>query len=140
VKIDCDIKLDFKTEETIKQVTEASRLGLRDTIATIANEAIQLSPHKTGNNQRSIFYGTAGMGHNKASSGAPKPGDVSSGADKSVIDESKLEAATYGTSGYSGFLETGTDRMRAQPYFRPALDLHSKELIPNIKKHLEART
>jgi hypothetical protein len=69
----------------------------------------------------------------------------------------------YGTSGYSGYLETGTaphvitvktakvltdgktffgksvnhPGTAPQPYFRPAFDMHSQELVPNINKYLD---
>jgi len=46
------------------------------------------------------------------------------------------EAAVYSTSGYGGFLETGTVNMPAQPYFRPALDKNKDKLGKNIKAHL----
>ncbi len=119
MKIILDVKVDLKTEEVQKKVTEATRLALRDTIVAIAADAIEGSPVKTGNNRRSIKYEVAGMGSNE------------------MVDPNKLEAATYSTSGYGGFLETGTYKMAARPYFRPALDKNKDKLIPSIKEHLK---
>ena len=67
-------------------------------------------------------------------------GTVAQGGDaipERVVDDSKLEAACYGTSGYSGFLEIGTRRMGARPYFKPALDRHSPKLPENIKRYMK---
>ncbi len=124
MKIVCEIKVNLKTTEVLKKCEEATRLGLRDTIRDIANDAMKLSPKKTGNNFRSIRYEVSGI---------EVPGDV-----EGLVDDNKLEAAAYSTSGYGGYLETGTYKMPARPYFRPALDMHKQELIPNIKRHLEA--
>jgi len=54
-----------------------------------------------------------------------------------VVDDSKLEAACYSTSGYGGFLEVGTRFLSARPYFRPSFDKNKDKLIPAIKRHLE---
>lgn len=139
MKIEVTVKLNLKTAEVQKKVEEATRLGLRDTIVAISSDAIKLSPKKTGNNMRSIFYGVAGMNkHEQTSQMGRKERDTWTGVDESLLDENKLEAATYSTSGYGGYLETGTRFMGARPYFRPSLDMHKQELIPNIKRHLEA--
>lgn len=54
-----------------------------------------------------------------------------SGNNKSLIDKDNrvsitgnrvIGASVFSQSGYGGFLELGTSRMAAQPYFRPALD------------------
>ena len=134
MKIEMEFKLNLKTAEVQKKVEEATRLGLRDTIVAISNDAIKSSPKLTGNNMRSIAAEVSGMG--QVSSGGE-------GGAERMVDDNKLEAATYSTSGYGGSLEVGTTnldestRMVARPYFRPALDLHKNELIPNIKRHLE---
>ena len=125
MKIEVSVKLDMNVKEVTKEVIDASRLGLRDTIVSIAGDAIQGSPVRTGNNRRSIAAEVAGMG--KVS------GEGS--AEGTVRDE--LEGAVYSTSGYGGFLETGTVKMSAKPYFRPALDKNKDNLIPNIKRYLK---
>lgn len=85
----------------------AMERGLKDTIVEIANDAIKGSPVLTGNNRRSIRYEAKG-----------------------------LTASTFSSSGYGGYLETGTSKMGAQPYFRPALDRNLPKLGKNIKGHL----
>ena len=72
-------------------------------------------------------------------------GTVAQGDDaepEHVVNDSKDEAACYSTSGYGGYLETGWHGKSGQigpfPYFRPALDMHIDELVPNIQKHLES--
>ncbi len=137
MKLSVEVKLNLKTEEAREKVTEAIRLGLRDTIVAIAGDAIKESPVKTANNRRSIFFGVAGMGHTQASGEGRKESDTWTGPDESTIDPNKLEAATYSTSGYGGFLETGTYKMAARPYFRPALDKNKDKLIPSIKEYLK---
>jgi len=49
------------------------------------------------------------------------------------------EAAVYSTSGYGGYLETGTATMPARPYFKPALDkaFTAGKVASNIKAYLQ---
>lgn len=158
MRIEVSIKLDLKVKEVTKEVIDASRLGLRDTIVSIAGDAIQGSPVRTGNNGRSIAAEVAGMG--KVSG---------EGTQERVVNENELEGAVYSTSGYGGYLEVGTGiyaghgeitpvkgkflvwetpsgetvfaksvrGIKAQPYFRPALDKNKDSLIPNIKRYLK---
>jgi hypothetical protein len=153
VRITMDWDVTLKNAEVEAKVVEAIRLGLRDTIVAMHNDAVQLSPVKEGTNRRSICSEVSGMGVVAQGDGVP---------DK-VVDDSALEAAMYSTSGYGGYLETGTaphvitvknakvltdgenffgksvnhPGMAAQPYFRPAFDMHSQELVPNINKYLD---
>jgi len=132
VKVSAEITVSLKIPEVEKATTEAARLGLRDTIVAIHGDTIKNAQSigfwETGHNARSIASEVSGMG------------TVLKGDDaqpEKVVNDAKLEAACYSTSGYGGYLETGTVHMGAQPYFRPALDLHKNELAPNIKSHLE---
>jgi hypothetical protein len=150
-----DFKANIKSAAVQEAVREATREGLRDTIVAVHDSVLQIAINKgiyaTGNNNRSIATEVSGMGQVAGDAGAQR-----------MVDDSKLEAVVYSTSGYGGYLEIGTAphviRVRnasvltdgtsffgkevnhpgtkARPYFRPALDLHSKELIPNIKKRL----
>ena len=130
-----EIKLNLKDKEVTEAILNAARLAMRDTVVKIANDAIRDSPWETGNNRRSIFFGIAGMGHNQASGEGRKEGDTWTGEDKSVIDDSKSEGAVYSTSGYGGYLETGTWKMAARPYFKPAMDKHfTKEKFVELMK------
>ena len=130
MKLSAEIELNLKIPEILAKVEEAVRLGLRDTIVAIHGDAIKPpSPVKTGHNRRSIASEVSGMGVVKQGTDAEI---------EKVVDDSKLEAAVYSTSGYGGFLETGTYKMPARPYFRPSLDKNKDKLIPAIKKHLES--
>ena len=107
MKMKVDFKLNLKTKEVQDKVKKATRQGLKDTIVDIAGDVIKGSPVLTGNNARSIAY-----------------------------EAKELEGSIYSTSGYGGFLETGTVNMPAQPYFRPALDRNKDKLPRNIKSNL----
>jgi len=81
-------------------VKSAEQLG--EFLEVMAGETRRLSPHDTGNNARSI-----------------------------EIDEKelyKLKGRVYTTSGYGGYLEIGTSKMGAQPYFRPAFEIAKRVL------------
>ncbi len=107
VEIKARLELKLKTGEVLRKVNAAGEAGLKDTVVDIANDAIKGSPWLTGNNARSIQY---------------------------TVDA--LSADIFSTSGYGGYLETGTFKMAPRPYFKPALDLHIGELPKNIKARL----
>jgi len=124
-------QVSLKIKEAMEQVDKAVEKGLRDSVTKIANTTIKESPNVTGHNARSIAYkiGSKVTRRGKSKSGE-KPffeGDP---------DLKRLEGAIYSTSGYGGYLETGTSKMPARPYFRKALDLHIKDLPKDIKAHL----
>ncbi len=107
MKLKVEMKVNLKSKEVQNKVKDASEKGLKDVIVDIAGDVIKGSPVLTGNNRRSIAY-----------------------------EAKELEGSIYSTSGYGGFLETGTVNMPAQPYFKPALDKNIKNLPKNIKAHL----
>ena len=115
MKLKVDFKVNLKAREVQRKVEDALEQSIKDAVVAIANDAIKLSPILTGNNRRSIKFE---VGPN---------GEVAKG---------KLEGAIYSTSGYGGYLETGTVKMPAQPYFKPALDMNIKKLPRNVKTHL----
>jgi HK97 gp10 family phage protein len=45
-------------------------------------------------------------------------------------------AQIFTTSGYGGYLELGTSKMRAQPYINPALEMHMPKLIERVKEKI----
>lgn len=92
-----------------EQIRRAVEAGLRDTAVDISRDVVKGSPVLTGNNRRSIDYDARG-----------------------------LRARIFSTSGYGGFLETGTARMPARPYFKPALDMNIGNLPRNISRHMGA--
>ena len=127
-RITVDYRVNVNTDEVKEIVGNAIKLGLRDTIVDIHRDAVIMSPKRTGHNMRSIASEVSGMGVVEQGEDA---------APERVVDDNKNEAACYSTSGYGGYLETGTYKMAAQPYFRPAFDMHKDELINNIRNHME---
>ena len=115
MKITTNWVTNIKSKEVEDKVSKATKQGLTDVVTDIANDAIKGSPWLFGNNARSIKYEV----------GPGKP-----------VAEKELEGAIYSTSGYGGYLETGTVKMPARPYFKPALDRNAKNLPNNIKGHL----
>ena len=115
MKLGASITVTIDSKEVMAKVQRATKLGVRDTVVDIAEDAIRGSPVLTGNNRRSIQY------------------EVGPGG---KVAKKETEGAVYSTSGYGGFLETGTAHMPARPYFRPALDKNLPQLPKNIKAHL----
>lgn len=115
MKIMTDFKINLKTKEVEDKVKKATKRGLQDVVVDIANDAIKLSPVLTGNNRRSIKF------------------EVGAGGE---VAKDEGEGAVYSTSGYGGYLETGTVKMEAQPYLKPALDMNIHKLPKNVRAHL----
>lgn len=130
MKMSSTIELNLKVDEVINQVSEANKLAMRDTVVAVTRDAVQLSPWLTGNNRRSIVGEASGMG--AVASGGE-------GRAERMVDDSKTEGAVYSTSGYGGFLETGTSKMAAQPYIKPAADRNftAEKFAGKVKEHLK---
>lgn len=130
-----------------KATDDAIRQGLRATILAVHADAVRNSPvsaqwpsiakddrRPTGTNRRSITAEVSGLGR------------VAGTDTEHIVNDQKLEAAVYGTSGYGGYLETGTRavsedgswiwRMPPRPYIRPAMDKHGKKLPANIRAEM----
>lgn len=108
MKITYDIKLNLKTKEAQAKIEKAGQKALKNVVVDIASDAIHDSPFLSGYNRRSIMF-----------------------------EVEDLTGAIYSTSGYGGYLETGTSRMPARPYFKPALDRNIKKLPAGIKAELK---
>jgi len=129
VKID-DAEVMANIKKLGNKMTAAFEYGLTTTVAEIANDAIKTSKRVTGNNARSIAYG---VGKTKKREGTPAAGRSFSPLEPTP---KPFTGEIYSTSGYGGFLETGTSKMSAQPYFKPALDRNLPNLGKNIKEKL----
>jgi len=112
---DCTLKIEYDMTEVYKgldklsdKTKKAAEGAMKDTVVNIANDAINGSPVDTGNNRRSIRYLTK-----------------------------QLHGEIFSTSGYGGFLETGTRFMGARPYFKPALDRHIGKFTKIMKEKLK---
>ena len=110
------VEMNLKTKEAQVRVKGSIINNIKNTIVAIANDAIKFSPVLTGNNRRSIKF-EVGPG-----------GEVAKG---------EMEGAVYSTSGYGGYLETGTVKMASRPYFKPALDRNIGNLFKGIKAELK---
>ncbi len=130
MKMTSSITLNLREEEVVKEVIKANKLAMRDTVVEVTGDAVRWSPWETGNNRRSIVGEASGMGM-VASGGA--------GQKERLVDDSKIEGAVYSTSGYGGFLETGTSKMPARPYIKPAMDrtFTAEKFARKVKGHLE---
>ena len=126
-----DVKLNLKVDKATKEVTDASKMAMRDTVVEVLGDSIRPpSPWKTGNNRRSMTGEVSGMG--MVASGGE-------GRTERMVDDSKIEGAVYSTSGYGGFLETGTSKMAARPYIKPSLDKNFTEhkFGEKVKRYLK---
>jgi len=133
MKLDVKFVTNLKIKEAVKEVDKATKQGLKNVVVDIANDVIHESPIITGHNRRSIAYK---IGSKVKALGKPKGGEKPfTDFDPGELREN--EGAIYSTSGYGGFLETGTVKMAAQPYFKPALDRNIKNLPKDIKAELQ---
>jgi hypothetical protein len=137
-----EVRLNLSGLEKVLAVTgEAARFALRDVVVEVAAAAAKGSPALTGNNRRSLFFGVSGMGaHRQASEGEGRgEHDRWTGPDPTLLDESRIEGTVYSTSGYGGYLETGTASMAARPYMKPALDQYftRDNLANKVKGYLK---
>jgi len=130
MKMESMVTVNIKDDEVIRQVSEASKMAMRDTTVEVTHDSVQLSPWITGNNRRSIVGEVSGMG------GVASGGE---GRAERMVDDSAIEGAVYSTSGYGGFLETGTSKMPAQPYIKPSLDKNFTEqkFGEKVKRYLK---
>ena len=127
--LNVDIKWNVDWDKLDAQVKEAARLSMRDIVVEVTEGAVMDSPMRTGNNMRSLAGEVSGMGQ------------VASGGNATlerVVDDSKIEGAVYSTSGYGGFLETGTVKMAARPYIKPNVDRFFTEenFAENARRYL----
>ena len=128
MKMQTQIHVDIKEEKVDKELTEASRKAMRDTVVDVTRDAVKGSPWLTGNNRRSIVGEASTMGI-VAGQGSPER----------QVDDAAIEGAVYSTSGYGGYLEVGTSKMAARPYIKPATDRHfsAEKFARRIKGALE---
>ena len=104
MKLEVSIDLNLKTKEVSKQTKDACINGLRDVTVAILAGSVRDSPKITGTNRRSLDIQVSGL----------RSGEF--------VDPTKIESAVFSTSGYGGYLETGTVKMGAQPYIKPNVD------------------
>ena len=108
-----NVKVDItEVTEGLKKYSaraqDAAQKAMKDTVVNIAADSIKGSPWLTGNNARMIKY-----------------------------EVNKLAGSIFSTSGYGGFLETGTVKLPARPYFKPALDRNWPKFTQIMKGYLK---
>jgi len=117
------------------KVQAAEKQAMKETVVAIASDVIKIHPWKTrtGNNSRSIAYGIGGK---TVREGTPVAGKQFNPLEQPPAKP--LTGTVYSTSGYGGYLETGTRYMGAYPYFKPALDRNfPSKFTAYMKAHLK---
>jgi len=133
MKIMMQVIASLKTKQANQAIHQATKLAMRDTIVAIHGDSVKNAKAvgfwETGHNARSIASEVSGMGVVKQGEDA---------APERVVDDKKIEGAVYSTSGYGGFGETGTVKMAARPYMKPALDKNftDEKFAEKVKRHL----
>jgi len=117
MKLKVQVISRIRDKEFSDAMEQAAKKILKNIVIDIGNDSVKDSPFDTGNNRRSIAIQiNRGVGltveENRSTTG---------------LDIEKFQAAVFSTSGYGGFLETGTRRMRARPYMNPARERHFNE-------------
>ena len=111
MKIDVHVQMNLRPAEVTQAVAKATERALRHTLVDIMRQTKQRpptgSPVKTGTNQSSI-----------------------------TMEQTGLTGMVYSTSGYGGYLETGTARMPARPYFKPALDANIGKFAQYVREEM----
>jgi HK97 gp10 family phage protein len=108
VNISVNVRTNIKSKEVLDKTEKAAEKALKNVIVDIAADAVKGSPVDTGHNRRSIDYEAKG-----------------------------LSGSVFSTSGYGGYLEVGTRKMIARPYFKPALDKNIDKLPKEIEANLK---
>ena len=106
------IKYNNKSKQAQKQAHDSVRSNLVRLCDTMVEVAKRLSPYDTGNNRDSIAF-------------EEDPG---------------LTFRVFTAAGYGAYLELGTRRMPARPYFAPAFQTADRELKSRTGKSWEQIT
>ena len=120
MKLDVSVDLHLKTNEAKAVIKDAARKAMRDVVVEIHHDAVEDSPWKTGNNRRSIKMEASGFS-----------------TEEGVVKQDEIEGAVYSTSGYGGYLETGTVKMAARPYIKPAADKYVPGFPSKMAEYLK---
>jgi HK97 gp10 family phage protein len=123
------VGLNLRTGDALLSVKTAVFSATQDLFdEEIVPTAKELSPVTAEGYQRNVAEKKkhpSGTGTNRRS------------IDSTIVETEKgPEAKLYTTSGYGGYLELGTAKMRAQPYLNPAFEMHIGKLSEKVKEKL----
>ena len=112
MQLNLSTNLNLHFSEAEAKIKAAAKSALRDVVVEVTEQAKIDSPvsekypsiaknHRraTGNNRDSIQFQVGPEGE---------------------LELNEMQGAVYSTSGYGGYLETGTSKMPARPYIYPA--------------------
>ena len=103
------VGLNLRTGDALLSVKELSPVTAEGFQRNVAEK--KKHPSGTGTNRRSI--------------------------DSTVTETAEgVQAQLFTQSGYGGYLELGTSKMRAQPYLNPAFEMHIGKLSEKVKEKL----
>jgi hypothetical protein len=118
------IKLNLKTDAAKAEVQQAVFSGVQDVFdLDIKPEAVKRSPVR-------------------APKGSHNPQGIPGGTNRRSIDTevtqngSKVSASLFTQSGYGGYLELGTYKMKAWPYLYPAFEMFKNTIPQRIREYL----
>jgi len=117
----------LRTEEALAQALGACRENFVEMIDIMVEESKSRSPILTGNNRDSIESTLNERGQRDSS------GKFVSLGNKNLAFSFKV----YTTSGYGAYLELGTSRIPARPYFAPAFQVAKRVLESKSKGQWE---
>lgn len=108
--------VNLNLDRARQQAHQAIFEGVREIFEIdIKGEAVERSPVVTGTNRRSI----------------------DTEVEQSLsLDDGSVHAKIFTQSGYGGYLEIGTWKMKAQPYLYPAFNKFIGKLVGVIKKRI----
>jgi hypothetical protein len=132
-----------QTFEFISRIPQA-RAAVQEIIRTVTQEVFELDIKPAAVQGSPVTE--EGFLINEALKARGKLGDRrvgGTGHNRRSIDisvkssERGVEASLFTQSGYGGYLETGTSRMRAQPYLYPAFIQHVGKIPEGVKVRIQ---
>lgn len=128
-----------------KEVLRAKDLAIRKALESIGMQAEGyaklLSPTDTGLLKNSITYAVSGESTHIGSYKADKPdksGKIKSGSYSGTVGSKEEDSVYIGSNvSYSIYQELGTQRSKAQPFLKPAVENHIGEYKQIVENELK---
>ena len=124
-----------RNDEAVKELSIPVLEALVKGAQRIVSYAVKSHPYtdRTGHNTRSIGYAISPYGTRSFGSLTTGGGSSESVPDSISSDSRQPSVLIAGTSGYSGWLEIGTTRMKAFPYILPAYKANVAGIMRSLK-------